>query len=75
MSNGSFKEHLDQLVGWTIVSVDERDDEFTHDLIPVLRLTKQGFNDLFVAVLSDPEGNGAGFLDLYHDNEEEQNDD
>lgn len=73
MSNGSFKEHLDQLVGWTIVSVDERDDVFTHDLIPVLRLTKRGFNDLFVDVLCDPEGNGAGFLDLYHE-EDQKND-
>lgn len=70
MRNGSFKEHLDQLVGWTIVSVEER-EEFG-ELIPTLRMKKPMFADLYVDVLADPEGNGAGFLDYYH---EEQKDD
>ncbi len=70
MRNGSFKEHLDQLVGWTIVGVEER-EEFG-ELIPTLRMNKRGFKDLYVDVLCDPEGNGAGFLDYYH---EEQKDD
>ena len=70
MRNGSFKEYLDQLVGWTVVSVEER-EEFD-DLIPTLRMKKRGFADLYVDVLGDPEGNGAGFVDYYH--EEQKND-
>jgi len=66
MSNGSFAKHYNQLLGWKIVAYREEEDIDGGDPWPIFTLQKTGFADLEVTVLCDPEGNGAGFLDLQH---------
>lgn len=57
------KKYYANLVGWTVVGIDFEDTD--GDMIPTLRMTKAGHEDLYVDVYCDPEGNGSGFLDLY----------
>jgi len=72
MSNGSFEDYYKQLIGWTITAYREEEDEFGGDPTPVFTLIKPKFASLEMAVMCDPEGNGAGFIDFYHPEKEKK---
>lgn len=63
------RDYYRQLKGWRISDVEFREDDYG-DAYPVLTLKKRNFRDLKVEVLCDEEGNGAGFLSLYHEEKE-----
>ena len=57
------KKYYENMIGWTVAEIligDVEGDEF-----PTLRMIKEGHEDLYADVWCDPEGNGAGHLDLY----------
>ena len=65
MSNGSFEKHYSQLVGYTVtgLAVDNSDEDNFGD--PWMGLVMENGKRKKIAwVLMDPEGNGAGFLDI-----------
>ena len=72
MSNGSFEDYYKQLIGWTITAYREEEDEFGGDPTTIFTLTKPKFASLEMAVMCDPEGNGAGFIDFYHPEKEKK---
>ena len=72
MSNGSFEDYYKQLIGWTITAYREEEDEFGGIPTPIFTLTKPKFASLEMAVMCDPEGNGAGFIDFYHPEKEKK---
>jgi hypothetical protein len=72
MSNGSFEDYYKQLIGWKITAYREEEDEFGGDPMPVFTLTKPKFAPLEMAIMCDPEGNGAGFIDFYHPEKEKK---
>jgi hypothetical protein len=64
--NGSFVKHYSQLVGYTVtgIAVDDSDtDDFGGDPWEGL-VMEDGKRKKIAWVLMDPEGNGAGFLDI-----------
>ena len=70
MSNGSFEDYYKDVIGWTITGYREEEDEFGGDPMPIFTLKKKGWKDLEMVILCDPEGNGAGFADIYHPKED-----
>ena len=68
----NIQKHYGQLKGWRITAVDFQEDEYGESF-PILTLKKRGFRDLKIDVLRDEEGNGAGFLSLYHEKRETEN--
>lgn len=64
-NNGSFAKHYAQLCGWTItqIAIDKMDrGEELCGLI--LTKGKDEKDEKIAWILRDPEGNGAGFLDI-----------
>lgn len=60
------EQYYSQLVGWKITAFREEEDPDGGDPWPIFTLQKKGFADLEMILQCDPEGNGAGFADLYH---------
>ena len=72
MINGSFEDYYKQLIGWKITAYREEEDEFGGDPMPVVTRTKPKFAPLEMAIMCDPEGNGAGCIDFYHPEKEKK---
>lgn len=72
----ALKKHYQQLVGYKITEVivlqdDEDTDELFSDDCPRICLAmKKGKKEIYVEILSDEEGNGTGFLDIFEMNPE-----
>ena len=61
-NNGYFEKHYGQLVGYKVSQVAVDDSDPNEEWCGLV-LTKGGFKKV-AWILCDPEGNGAGFLDI-----------
>ena len=61
-NDGYFEKHYGQLVGYKVTQI-ALDDSDTNEEWLGLVLTRGGFKKV-AWILRDPEGNGAGFLDI-----------
>lgn len=57
------EKHYKQLIGYTITDIVVVDDEM-FDSPQVAIFVKKGHQQLMLSLLSDPEGNDTGFLDI-----------
>ena len=61
-NNDAFVKHYAQLVGWTIEQIATDEMDYGEELYGLV-LTK-GKSKKIAWILRDPEGNGAGFLEI-----------
>jgi len=59
----AFEEHYSQLIGWTVkgLAVDNNDPDEQEFMGLIM---ERGSKQKIAWVLTDPEGNGPGFLDI-----------
>lgn len=64
--NEVMRRHYNQLIGFTVkdVFIISPEDTDFFDEPQVAFIMKKGKNELLVSLLSDPEGNGTGFLEI-----------
>lgn len=58
------RDHLQQLVNSTIMSVEDDGGRDTRDRLYGLRIRKADGTEVIAWILRDPEGNGPGHLDV-----------